>query len=462
MMRMNKRSKGQNNRERGAALVTAIFGILLVTVIGFALVSGGLIASDISKNGREQTAAYYISEAGLQHAIRLVNAAGINEFTNILRAGDAAPNTGDELSPQPLLRTPIPLAGLTIGDGSYKVFVLDDPADTDGDVTADSNGKLVIRSVGTGADGSTATTEAIVYNATVNRPGMLADGDINVTNNLFVRGPNGSIHSNGQFNTGNPVCVDLRVSHFSAAAMNLSKISSGALCTTPGTVGTNVFYSQPKQAPEIHTPAEIAATYKPQADLIFKANGTIWDQTHALTLLELTARGLTPWSWGSSNKTWSYSSSSFPSNTYYFEGCNMKITNAGSAVSTATFISEGSLLITNGPEFQPKLPGVAMMAGNDIAVHSKLGVSGNPGFVYAYGQIQVTNATTIYGWIQAANFRQPDGTNGVDALDPGGQNLVPYSSFGAIRISNVTNIYTPTPSGLGNTIQVLSRREVRY
>jgi hypothetical protein len=466
MKKRNTELKGQDNKQRGAALVIAIFSILLMTIVAFALVSSGLVSNNITTNSREQTVAYYVSEAGLQHAINLVNAAGINEYTNILRAGDGVPNTGDELSTQPSSRTPIPQAGLALVDGYYVVYVSDDPGDSDGDPTADSNGKLVIRSVGFGPNGATATTEAIVYSSIINRIGMLADGDINVTNNLYVRGPNGSIHSNTVFDTNNPVCVDQQVSHSSGASMNLAKISSGTTCSIPGTVGTNVFYSRPKITPEIHDLANIQSVYRPQADFIFKADGSIWRQgaAVAMTAMERTAAGLAPWSWTSGSKQWTYSNATaISTGTYYFEGSNMKVTNGGGAITPplVTFISEGSILINNGPAFQPKLAGVAMISANDIAVHSALGVVNNPGFVYAYGQIQITNTTTIYGWIEAANFRRADGTNGPDANDPGGQNLVPYSSFGAIRISGVTNIYTPNPSGGTSNISVISRREVR-
>jgi hypothetical protein len=102
-----------------------------------------------------------------------------------------------------------------------------------------------------------------------------------------------------------------------------------------------------------------------------------------------------------------------------------------------------------------------MVSGNDIQISSKMGTSGTPALIYAYGQLQFTNQTTIFGWVQAANFRRPDGTNGPDALDPGGQNLVNRTSTGTIRVSNTTVVTTPTGSNSASTFAVLSRREVR-
>jgi hypothetical protein len=144
---MKKKQDFINENERGAALIISIFAILLVTVIAFALVATAMTSLDISKNSREQTEAYYISEAGLTHATNLVTAAGLSQFTNILKAGDGTANTGDELSTQPSARTPIPAAGINFGGGNYQVYISDDPAETDGNPNVDSNGRIVIRSV---------------------------------------------------------------------------------------------------------------------------------------------------------------------------------------------------------------------------------------------------------------------------------------------------------------------------
>ena len=92
---INRQIRSNKQNERGAALVVAIFSILLVTVVAFALLSSGLISNDISKNSKDQTSAYYVSEAGLQHAIKLVKAAGATQLTAILRAGDGVAAAGD-------------------------------------------------------------------------------------------------------------------------------------------------------------------------------------------------------------------------------------------------------------------------------------------------------------------------------------------------------------------------------
>jgi hypothetical protein len=138
----------------------------------------------------------------------------------------------------------------------------------------------------------------------------------------------------------------------------------------------------------------------------------------------------------------------------------MRVSNGGTSTPNVTFISEGSITY-NGPNIQPKFHGWALVSANDIVMHGNLGVSGNPGMIYAYGQIQTSGKLTIYGWLQAANFRRADGTNGPDANNFGGNNLVVSSVAGAIRISSATDIYSPPYPG-DPTLTMISRREVRY
>jgi hypothetical protein len=73
---------------------------------------------------------------------------------------------------------------------------------------------------------------------------------------------------------------------------------------------------------------------------------------------------------------------------------------------------------------------------------SDLGTLDNPGLVYAYGQIEFDNQTNIYGSVIAANFCLPDGSNGADVSNVGGQNLVPRASRGTIHFSNKVAIRT--------------------
>ncbi len=385
-----------------------------------------------------------------------------------MQSGDGVANTGDELSTRPSALTPIPSTGLLLGNGKYVVKVSDDPADTDGNPNADSNGRIVITSTGSGQNGATSTTEVIIGSTTSpGRLAILADGDFSTSNEINVKGPNASAHANRSFSNSSEFCVENKISHGSVFSMNLSKITSGSACSTAGTVGVNVFYNQPKITPEIYDVPTLQIIFRPQADYILKGNGTIIKKGSAITMTaaEITAAGLSDWVWDSGKK-WKWGSGSLISDgIYYAEGSNLEITNGGNNTTPPkiTLIAEGAIEISNGPSFQPKLLGFALVSGNDIKITSQIGVSGNPGLVYSYGQMEVTNQSTFYGWLQAANFRRNDGTNGFDENDPAGGNLVQGSSKGALRISNKTTVNAPNGGGSGgNNITVISKREVRY
>jgi Tfp pilus assembly protein PilX len=158
-------------------LITAIFSILLATVIGFALYYSSTIAFTIALNDRDNTEAFYLADAGFNHANALLNKVPQSQFTAVLRAGaNATPDSGDELSVPPTfgLWTNAPKAfrqairnrgGVTNfgagGRGRYWVSVKNDTA-TGETPTTDSNGILIITSTGIGRDGSTATIEGTI------------------------------------------------------------------------------------------------------------------------------------------------------------------------------------------------------------------------------------------------------------------------------------------------------------
>jgi Tfp pilus assembly protein PilX len=90
------------SNEQGAALITAIFAILLATLIGFALHYSAAVSQSIAINDRDNTEALYLADAGITHAIALISIVPSADFSKILIAGaNTAPGTGDELSVPP-------------------------------------------------------------------------------------------------------------------------------------------------------------------------------------------------------------------------------------------------------------------------------------------------------------------------------------------------------------------------
>jgi Tfp pilus assembly protein PilX len=472
--------------EKGAALITAIFALLIGTAIGFALYYSAMISNTIAVNDRDNTEATYLADAGINHAEALIKKVPKAQFSSILTNGaNTTPNTGDELSvPIGSLWTTadsIPAGNATSGgvtgfgangQGRYYVSVRNDTA-TGETSTVDTNGILIITSTGVGRDGATATIEATVSTVTVNNswPGFLADGDVKNSNTAQILGNNATAQINGQLNNAGNFCAQQKIDLSSSTAPNYNNTQTGSSCTTTGVAGSTVLINQPRVLPPIYDATYLRANFENQSDYVFKTTG-VYKVTGGVVSStpmnngQLTSAGMGGWSYGSPSKLWTYSSATtLISAVYYFEGTNVKITNggAGSPVPTMTIIAEGSVNMPNGVPFQPKLTNYSIVSGNDILATGALGVSGNPGLIYAYGQIDFANATTVYGSVIAANFCQTDGTTGLDANDVGGLNLVSRSSMGTIRFSNAVTINTATWPGSGgtNTLTQYAWREIR-
>jgi hypothetical protein len=450
----NTKSEIARETQRGAALIVAIFAILLVTVIGFAMVSSGMISLDVARNSREQTEAYYISEAGLEHGARLVKTAGRSEFTNILRAGDGTANTGDELSARPSAQTPIPAAGLNFGAGRYQVFVSDDPADADGNPNADSNGRLVIRSVGTGQNGATVTTEVII--AISGSHAMLINGNLKMNGIPKIKGSSGSVHANGNVLIDGIPCVDQFVSA-SSSVINAGSLK-GANCAGSGTARQN------QAAVQVPT-YNIRSVFYSQADYILGAigsqTGKVYDRAGNLLHNAVTSGpwrvGGSEWSWVSSGRKWVHTADTLQNGTFYSEG-NMEVSGSfgtSAAPVSATLIAEGYIILTGSPRLVPKLQNFALMAGTDLQISGAPadGEQNYNGINYAGHQIKFSGTPSINGLVIAANL--------ADTNSPGcGCNPIPLVG-GYMEMSGTPTI-TYNGGLFGSGANVISWREVRY
>jgi Tfp pilus assembly protein PilX len=482
MDKQMKRSEYSN--ERGAALVTAIFAILLGTLLAVAIYYATMTTMTISINDQETTEVLYLADAGISHAVALINKLRKDQYSTVLTNGaNTTPGTGDELSGPPVtdawtIAESIPAGditsgGVSLGTGRYFVSVRNDAASGE-TATTDTNGILVITSTGIGRDGAASSIEVIVQNGTTKTsyPGFLANGLVKVSNVTKIIGPNATMQINDVLDTSSNLCSEQQIQITSSTVPNMGKITTGPLCDQAGVLGSSVLLSRPRINPPIIDIARLRSDFRSKADFVFKP-GAIYRQTNgvldsfAMNDAEKAAVGFEHWDWSSSANKWSYSSgTALTDGTYYFENVDMKISNGGDPVTPPkiTFFNEGSIEITNGPAFQPHLPGYAMISANDIRVSSKLGILGNPGLVYAYGHVEFTNQTDIVGSIIVANYYRSDGTNGPDALDFGGNNQVDRDSKGTVRFSNKVNIITANDvgnTGSGNEVTVLSWREIR-
>ena len=249
--------------ERGAALVFALFGLATLTVLGLGLTSMGMMATKMTSNERDTQQAIALADAGLAHARKMITFQEWDSpnMTPFLIGGDAVACNGDELSqapPVPALPAGYPTlfiqsaatGGQAFGAGSYRVYVCDDHlTDVDLDTlildvnpNADVNKRILVRSVGTTANGATASVEQVFAANTV--PALLVNGPLSVRGDVDVTGSGGIIHANGTMDiVGNSVCAE---QYFSSSQQITGGIpEGGAGCdedgeVRPGTAPINI------------------------------------------------------------------------------------------------------------------------------------------------------------------------------------------------------------------------------
>jgi hypothetical protein len=189
--------------ERGAALVSALLLLLIVSVLGMALNS--LAVSDVTVSGNTQDAheALALAESGLAHGQAILIGTGV-DFTNLLRRGDGQGCTGDELAGNPLPPVPagyptggdlVPATGRVFGAGRYLVTICDDHqteltlVPPNANPSVDVNNRILVRSVGFGRNGASAAVETtIVRTGAGNLPGLVVDGNLRISGNPDIEG----------------------------------------------------------------------------------------------------------------------------------------------------------------------------------------------------------------------------------------------------------------------------------
>lgn len=470
---LNKPEKASKNQE-GMALISAIFVILIATVIGFALYYSSIISFTIAINDRDSTEAFYIADAGINHAIALIDRVPKSQYSSVLVAGaNPLPGTGDELSVPPTTGYWTTAQGIPAGsaaaggvtgfgaggNGRYWVSVKNDTA-TGESSTTDANGILIITSTGMGRDGSSATVEVIIQNNSTSSPGVLINGNAKISGSVNVKGTNGVLHANGTLEiTGNP-CAEQYFSTTSSV-INPTKLK-GAGCSGTGVNRSN----QPSIPPTVYnirndfygkTDYTLGASGL-RAGKVFNSLGILIADT-TLTGNKWTV-GTAQWVWYPSIGTWVQTGNSVLNASFYSEG-NIGITgNFGSQLNPArvTFIAEGFIYNGGKQYLTPIYKNFTLVAGTDLKISGKLTEVDVDdlelsGITYAHHQIDFSGTPVLNGTVIAAN--QADTNSPIC-----GCNLVPLVS-GFMNISGNPTIISEN-NNLTTKVSILSWREIRY
>ena len=288
--------------ERGIVLVVAMLGLLMMTLLGLAITTMGIVSTDIATNEWENTETFYIADAGITHAKAIIFAQGsTSDATVFLQAGNGVACDGDELSGAPVG----PITSIASGGhlfppgGRYEVRVCDDDESglipPDSDPNTDKNGRFRVISMGFGRNGSVSAVELIVSSASA--PALLAAGNLRLNGVPEFQGQSGWVHTNGQLELdSNP-----RAEH--------SFDSSGTV-TSIGTPETGPPPAYPDIPPELNSgqdPVKVPelqlSDLQPLADYNLGNDGLIRDP--ATTVIgDATGGPWNDWSWDPGGQRW--------------------------------------------------------------------------------------------------------------------------------------------------------------
>jgi hypothetical protein len=290
------------------ALVTALVALMLITVVGLALTSAGMMAVTVATNERENTEALAVADAGMTHAkALLLNQVWITPwhtgYSPLLTLGaNATACTGDEFSvvpsfassPYPPQAELIPAAvpppgvggrtypaGNTFG-GRYEVRLCDDHAVEQTqlataeycvsppvgaavnpclDANQDGNRQVLARSRGVGRNGAEVTLEALFQDRPL--PAVISNGDLTLGGHAHISGQVGAVHSNEDVSIiGGDVCVE---KYYSATGAISGSADGGISCTSGGA-------PQEPGSDEIPVPKLDPLHYREVADFLLLGN----------------------------------------------------------------------------------------------------------------------------------------------------------------------------------------------
>jgi hypothetical protein len=413
------RTRAVSRPRAGIALASAIFALTVL-----ALLTGVLFtltdAQHRASKGRVETAqALQLAEWGAAHAAHVVRDS-LSRVSNdrLLRGSDNAAGTADDS----LLvgyglgaALQIPAAGLPVAGGRYTVFVMDDPADADGQPRNDSNGRILLRCTGYGANGARASVDVVLQGNPL--PAVAIDGNLLISGNPTIRGGCGDVHANGAMMvTGVPV-----VGGTVSASGTL--YGSTTVADTSG-VQRPVQTSQPSvDVPDLDPTALCAtAEYVAQADgfVLRRSDNTLHDARvyPKFGFRRTSAAGVIPLRWEVSSygaTAGTFCASSAVSGGVLLGTANVSISSSvgtESAPLAMSVIATGSIEMAGNPYLMPRSSdGLLLVAGGDMVIAGNSSTSpAYQGTLYARSQCRLAGTPDIRGQLICKNAANPTGS----------------------------------------------------
>jgi hypothetical protein len=362
------RNFGRHIREEsGTALLAAALLVVLLTGAGMAGVMTTSVNQNASKNVLTSKQAFYLADAGIQHA------------KAFLTQNQSNWTTYASASPQTLL----PYTSLA-STGGYSVTVQDG-----------GGGSLLISSTGT-ASGDAQTVVQSLVTRYIPRYAFVTGKNFKISAAASISGTSGGVHANG----------NLTIS--SSPTITTDATASGAYTVTgtPSIQGTSGGGTPLEPIPVVQ-PADFYA-YR---DWLLASDGIVYDKNGvAQKMKKGTWNG---WIYEPLEQKWRMTNSTPPDGTFYVQGNVWISGNNGQGVASqpwiATIIATGSIRVkveknltvraplpTDGSLYHPETKDILFVAGGDVEIDSPSTVAQSlRGIIIAYEQVRIATSTNL-------------------------------------------------------------------
>lgn len=375
MRRINRMLPFLRN-ERGVALPLALMAFVVLAALSAALLAIGSSEVQIASNHLHGTQAFYVAEAGLEHAYSVLRITPTLVTTN-------PPNS---LTTVPGIPADTPLGGF----GNYTVQYRSAGANT-----------VFVVSTGTSTTWSTQRVlRAIMSTSFISKYAILTE-EVEVGGNGRVQGPLGAIHGNNKTKVEGSAFVDQTAT---SASNTCDGCTDASRVGVPGVSGPN----KPAQTIPLANPLD----FLPLADFIFGDGTTVVNgitvpvnkilQRDGMLFVENTP-SFAGWSMQGPGE-WSFSGGTTPPNGTFYASREIKITaSPGSAGSPwrATFVAGaasggGEVEIEGHPNIVPYLQDLLIIA-DKVEVKGTGGDASLTGAIVAKDEVEMEGSANLTG-----------------------------------------------------------------
>ena len=391
------------SRRRGAALPTAIFGLVVLSVLGAGIYSVGSVQRQATTNRETTARALLVTEEGVAHAVAVVRDSLRNQtYTRLLKGSDNADNTSDDgrvLGYTLGSSLGIPVAGRTTTDGSFTAHIRDDDGDPATGALVDGNFKVIMRCTGTTTTGASASIDVVIGSTPM--PAMAVDGPLDLAADASIVGSCGGVHTNGDLTLDGDITTTGTVTSSGAIT------GSGSATTPSGTAVT-----PQASRPTVDIPELSSAEFCPNSTYELRANGTILHRPSGMTYTAI-ASAVFGWRRTSASPVLWEGSSAIPPASYCIIG-NVQMSGSVGTAATPVVLSmfvTGSVKISGNPFLAPSYDDITVVADGDVWIAGTADASNEnyEGTVFAGAQCRLSGTPRVAGQLMCKNRVQPSG-----------------------------------------------------